>query len=114
MKKIFRLQEYSVLLYRILLVYIFYFISRVLFFIYNKDVLKVDSFFDFLSLSYRGLAFDTTSIVYINSLFIFLSVLPLFVNSSKKFQSRLTVLYFVTNLIAYASNFVDFIYYKFI
>ena len=52
MRKISRIQEYSVLIYRLLLVYLFYFIARILFYIYNKDVLKVDYFSDFLNLAY--------------------------------------------------------------
>lgn len=101
-------------MYRLLLVYLFYFIARFLFYIYNKDILKVDTFGDFLNLAYRGLAFDTTAIIYINSLFIILSILPFFVNTSKRFQKIIFWIYFIPNLIAFSLNFIDFIYYKFI
>ena len=113
MQKYFRFKEYKVLFYRILLAYIFYFFARVLFYIYNIHLLKVDSVYDFLRLCYHGLAFDTTAILYINSLFILLSVLRLVSNTKKDFQTFLFYLYFSTNLIAYATNFVDLIYYRF-
>src|SRR5436190_1731202 len=113
MQKSFRLNEYKVLFYRILLAYVFYFISRILFFAYNSKLIKVDSVSEFLKLSYHGLAFDTTAILYVNILFIVVSILPLFVNTKEKFQNFLFGLYFSTNLIAYATNFIDFIYYKY-
>jgi phosphoglycerol transferase MdoB-like AlkP superfamily enzyme len=108
-----RFSEYKVLLYRISLAYLFYMIARILFFAYNSSLVKINSCVDFIVLAYHGIAFDTTAILYINALFIILSVLPLVVNTKKGFQNFLFYLYFFTNLIAYATNFVDFIYYKY-
>ena len=113
MKKYPRFQEYKVLVYRILLAYAFYFIARVLFYVYNSSLIKVGSFTDFLELCYHGLAFDTTAILYVNGLFILLSIIPILSNTNKKFQNFLCYLYFVTNLLAYATNFIDFIYYRY-
>lgn len=113
MNRIPRLEEYKVLFYRIGLAYLFYTIARILFFIYNSKLIKINSVSDFFSLEYHGLAFDTTTIIYINSLFILLSLLPLIVNTKKGFQRFLFYLYFITNLLAYAANFIDFIYYKY-
>jgi phosphoglycerol transferase MdoB-like AlkP superfamily enzyme len=111
--KFFRIAEYKVLLLRLLLVYLFYFISRFLFFIYNKSILNVSSIGEFFKLYFHGLAFDTTAIFYINSLFVLLSILPFWINTNKGYQKVLFYVYFVTNLIAYATNFIDLIYYKF-
>ncbi len=112
-KSFFRNQEYAVLLYRVLLAYVFYFIARVLFFLYNKSLLNVDSVGEFMRLSYHGLIFDTAAILYLNALFILLSILPLFINTRSSYQKMLFYVYFVFNLIGYALNFVDFIYYKY-
>ena len=114
MCKINRIQEYYTLFYRILLAYIFYFIARVLFFANNSDLIVLDSASEFFRLSFYGLAFDTSAIMYVNSLFILLSILPLTINTAKYFQRILFYVYFPTNLIAYATNYGDFIYYKFI
>ena len=113
MQQHLRLNEYKVLFYRLSLAYIFYFFARVLFYIYNFRLLKVDSISDFLSLCYYGLAFDTTAILYANLLFIVFSVLPIFKNTNRSYQKFLFYLYFSMNLLAYATNFIDFIYYKF-
>lgn len=112
MTNFFRFQEYKALFYRVLLAYFFYFLARLFFFIYNQDLLQVDSVFEFLKLSYYGLAFDTTAILYVNGLFIILSVLPLKINSNVGFQRLLFFIYFIFNMLAYATNFIDFIYYK--
>ncbi len=109
----FRLSEYRLLIYRILLGYLFYFIARVLFFAFNTHLFAVNGIGALLRLCYYGIAFDTTALLYINSLFIILSILPFTINAKPGYQKGLTILYFVTNLIAYATNFVDIIYYRF-
>ena len=113
MKSIFRLDEYKVLFYRIFLVYFFYFLARILFYFYNSDIVEVDSISEFLKISYHGLAFDTTAIIYINSLFILLSIFPFFINTKPNYQKVLFYVYIIPNLLFFSFNFVDFIYYKY-
>jgi phosphoglycerol transferase MdoB-like AlkP superfamily enzyme len=108
-----RINEYKVLVYRILLAFGFYSVVRVLFFIYNYKLINIEDVSSFFALAYHGLAFDTTSILYVNSLFILLSTLPLLTNTKKGFQKFLFYLYFATNLFAFATNFIDFIYYRY-
>lgn len=109
----FRKQEVLALLYRIFLAYVFYQIARLLFWYFNKDLIRVDSVSEYLKLAYHGTAFDTTAILYVNALFILLSLLPLVINTKKGFQKVLFWIYFLTNGVAYSMNFGDFIYYKF-
>ena len=110
----FRLNEYKVMIFRLLLAYVFYFIARSLFVIYNFSVLDMSSFYEFLSLCYHGLIFDTTAIFYLNSLFVLLSMFPLWINTKPYYQKLLFYVYFFFNLIGYATNFIDLGYYKFI
>ncbi len=109
----YRIQEYKALFYRLFLAYLFYFVARVLFFVYNYKMLKVDSVSDFLALAYHGMVFDTAAILYLNALFVVCSILPLWITTKKGYQKFLFYLYFVCNLIGYATNFIDFIYYRF-
>jgi len=109
----FRLSEYRVLVYRISLGYVFYFLARVLFFAFNAHLFAIIGISGLLRLCYFGIAFDTTALLYINSLFIILSVLPLKINTKPGYQKGLFILYFVTNLLAYATDFIDIIYYRF-
>ena len=111
--KEFRLQEIVAVLYRIFLAFFFYQIARLLFWFFNKNLIPVDSVSEYLNLAYHGIAFDTTAILYVNSLFILLSIIPIVVNTKKAYQKFLFYLYFITNGISYGMNFGDFVYFKF-
>ncbi len=108
-----RLNEYKTLAYRVFLAFVFYTAARFLFYFYNAQLIKVDSWTELMPLAYHGLAFDATAILYVNALFILLSVLPFTINTRKGYQLVLKTLYFVTNLFAFSLNFVDFIYYRY-
>ncbi|MDM1398669.1 sulfatase-like hydrolase/transferase [Myroides odoratimimus] len=110
----YRLNEVVVMAYRLFLAFFFYFIARTLFYFYNSDLLNVDSFGQFLELAYHGITFDRMAIFYVNILFILLSILPLFINTKKGYQKVVFYAYIIPNLIAYSTNFIDFIYYRFI
>lgn len=111
--KEFRKQEVLVLVCRIFLAYFFYQVARFLFWFFNRGLIKVDSVSEYFSLAYHGIAFDTTAILYVNALFILLSLIPIIVNTKRGYQKFLFWLYFITNGIAYAMNFGDFVYFKF-
>ena len=113
MKRLPRYSEYKVVAYRIMLIYFFYFLARLLFYFYNKNLIQIDGIGDVASMCFYGLAFDTAAILYLNMLFIVFSILPLQINHTKKYQSFLFYLYFIPNLFGYATNFIDFIYYRF-
>ena len=111
--KEFRKKEILILGYRIFLAFVFYQIARLLFWFFNKNLIKVDSVSDYLNLAFHGIAFDLTAILYVNMLFVFLSLIPIVINTKSGYQKFLFWLYFITNGIAYMMNFGDFIYYKF-
>ena len=106
-------QELFVLIYRLFLVFFFYQVARLLFLMFNKDLVKVDGISEYFKLSYYGTAFDTTAILYVNAVFILLSIIPIVINTKKEYQKFLFYWYFITNGIAYSFNFGDFIYYRF-
>ena len=109
----YRIQEYKILFFRVFLAYLFYSLARVLFYFYNNNIIIIDSFSEFFNLCLIGLTFDTSAILYVNSLFILISLIPIKNNSRPIFQKGMFVLYFSTNITAYVTNYVDFIYYKF-
>lgn len=108
-----RTQEILALLYRMFLAFFFYQIARFLFWFFNKDLIKIDTISDYFWISFHGTAFDTTAILYVNSLFILFSLVPLLINTKKYYQKFLFYFYFIINGIAYGMNFGDFIYYRF-
>lgn len=112
-KMLQRIAELKVLLYRLFLAYVLFSISRVLFLYYNLDLIEVDSFSQGLYLCYLGLRFDTTSIVYLSSLFILFSILPGTFVLEKTYQKWVKRLYFFGLMIGMILNFVDMAYYRF-
>ncbi len=109
----FRINEISILIYRIFLVYINYTFCRLLFVYFNNDLLQIDSFLQLTKLLYYGIRFDSMSIVYLNSIFILLSIIPFKINTSKIYQDVLIWIYFIFNGIGMLLNFIDFEYYRF-
>ena len=109
----YRIKEYKTLFLRIFLAYFFYFIARVLFYYYNSNIIIIDNVSEFINLCLIGLTFDTSAILYINALFIIISLLPIKSNMKPTFQKGMFFLYFTTNITAYVTNYIDFIYYKF-
>ena len=107
MQKFPRINEYKALAYRIFLAFLFYSIARLLFFCYNLQLIKIESLSDFFLLSFHGITFDTTAILYINSLFILLSILPLKINTQKGFQKFLFYLYFSSSCFWANSSFFN-------
>lgn len=108
-----RIAEYKALAFRLGLVYIFYFLARLAFYSFNHAHLSVEGISDFLRLAFYGLLFDTTAIIYVNLLFIFLSVLPLLINAKKSFQKVLFWVYFLCNIPAYLLNYIDIAYFSY-
>ena len=66
-----------------------------------------------LGLMLGGLVFDLTTLLYVNSLFILLMVLPLKVRFHDYYRLSLKYLFFITNGLALGANVSDFIYYRF-
>lgn len=108
-----RFGEYKVLFYRLFLVYLFYFFARTLFYVFNKDVISVESISEFFRLAFYGLLFDSSAIIYVNLLFILVSLLPLWINTSRGYQKVVFWIYFLTNIPAYLLNFIDIVFFEY-
>lgn len=111
--KYLRWQEVKALTYRLFLVFLFYQIARLLFWYFHFETLNVASFKEYLKIAYYGTAFDTTAILYVNAVFILLSLIPLTINTKKSYQKFLFWVYFTLNSLAYLMNFGDMIYFSF-
>lgn len=110
---LYRLSELKIVAYRLLLAYVVFSLSRVLFIIDNLDVIPVSSLREAIYLCYLGLRFDTTSILYLVSPFIIFSLLPGSFIFRKGYQKFLKILYFFGGSLGLFFNFVDIVYYRF-
>ncbi len=105
---------FVVLAYRIILIMLLFSICRIGFFLFNFKMFPGVSIGQLLTMLKGGLSFDISAIVYINLLFILLSIIPLDIRYSDVYKSVLKYIYFITNGIAIAMNGMDFVYYRFV
>jgi len=104
---------YAAMLYRLGLAMLLFTLCRVGFYLYNTDIFTGISLSYFLYLLYGGLKFDLSALLYINSLFILMHVVPLNIRYNAVYQKVAKYLFFITNGFGMAMNVSDFIYYRF-
>ena len=109
----FRLQEYTALFYRIFLVYLCYFLCRLMFVYFNNDLVHVKSIYQMAELCYYGLRFDNVAIVYSNIIFILMSIIPWKKTTHPLYQKVVFWIYWLCNGFFLSLNFIDFAYYRF-
>src|SRR6478609_5145042 len=104
---------YVALVYRLLLVMILFTACRVGFYLFNvKSFPNVDGQY-FMYLMKEGLRFDWAAILYINSLYIVLMVIPFDFRFTRRYQIGVKYLFGITNGMALTAEVIDFVYYKF-
>jgi len=101
------------LLARLLLVYIAFMLCRVLFYLFNDELIDPLNDTTTWNLLKGSLMFDTVSIIYINMLFILLSLLPLRKTENKVYQKVVFTIFMIFNSIGLLINTADIFYYPF-
>lgn len=105
--------HFTTLIYRIFLVIVIFEISRLLFILFNSGFFSKFSTGEILSVFWYGLLFDISAVLYLNSLFILISVLPVKFRELKPVKLIMKILFFIVNGIAIVFNIIDCEYYKF-
>ncbi|MEJ8758655.1 sulfatase-like hydrolase/transferase [Pontibacter sp. H259] len=90
-----------------------YTISRVLFYLFNKNLFAATGYTDFTSLLIPGLRFDLSAVLYTNLLFIVMLLLPFRFRYNAGYQKALKYIFIVTNSITLAANLIDIVYYRY-
>jgi arylsulfatase A-like enzyme len=104
---------YRHLILSLILIMALYSLCRIGFYIFNTAFFPGMSWKNFLFLMLGGLKFDLSAVLYTNSLFILLLIVPLDYRFNPIFKKGLKYLFFLTNSIGLAANVADFIYYRF-
>ena len=104
---------YWALLLRLLLVMFLLTLCRIGFYLFNMSFFPDMTLSGFLWLLWGGLQFDLTAMLYVNTLFILLMIIPFDFRFRYQYQEFLRYLFFITNALALATNVIDFIYYRF-
>ena len=111
---VFSRNIFVVLIYRILLIMILFSLFRIGFYLFNHKMFPCVSPGQLLTMMKGGLTFDISAVVYVNMLFILLSIIPLEVRYEDVYQEILKYIFYITNGIALAMNGMDFVYYRFV
>jgi phosphoglycerol transferase MdoB-like AlkP superfamily enzyme len=108
------LQQILILIKRLAICYLAYFICRILFYAGNIGYFQAVGITDLLRDCFFGLRTDSFSIVVSNSVFILLSLLPLNVFWQKGYQRLLRIFFLAGNAVFLALNCIDIGYFPFI
>lgn len=107
---------FSVLLIKLGIVLLFYFLSRLLFLLFNHQLLleQSRSMVYWLTIFLGGIRFDLVSVFVVNLPFLIFSLLPF------RFTQRTTyrkinniVFYYIPNIIAFSADYIDMVYSRF-
>lgn len=113
MKKILQ-NDFTVLVLRLLPLYVCIFLTQVAFYAYNRTILGSLSWAEVPMLLLGSIKFATVSIFYLNTPFILLSLLPFRFRQNKVYQKVLFWLYAVSNSIGIVVlNMADVIYFRY-
>lgn len=107
-----RNNSYILLLYRFFLAMLTFSICRIAFYFFNIELYPDMTFPRFMRIMYGGLRFDLSALLYVNSLFILINILPFRFIYNITLQKVLKVLFVVTNAIVLFINIADFPYYR--
>lgn len=103
----------KILLKRLFWVYCIYFISRVLFYFFNYSYFSRFPVTEVIPAFLLGLRFDTTSIIYSNSIIILLHLLPVPWKYNRAWQKATMWLFITINTCALLMNLIDTGYFPF-
>lgn len=112
-KSFFKGNIYLIIAFRIFIVYILYALCRLLFYYYNHSHFRGLGLSELITIFAGGLLFDTSAIVYSNSLYLILFLLPFRFRYKQSYQLVLMILFFTINGIALIANLADIAYYEF-
>ena len=107
-----KLSIYSALLYRMLLPFAAFFLCRLFFYLYNIDYYPGIPFSRVLIIFLGGLRFDLTALLYLNTLYLLLQVLPLKIRHHQFYQRISFWAYIVPNSVGIIMNLADTVYYQ--
>jgi phosphoglycerol transferase MdoB-like AlkP superfamily enzyme len=103
----------TVLLLRLLVVYVVFMLCRLAFYYFNNDLIDPLTGADTWSLLRGSLMFDTVSIIYVNLLFIFMSLIPFKFRDHKGYKRAMVIVFMITNGLGLLVNVADVFYYPF-
>lgn len=97
----------------LLLVMALYTLSRLFFYYINRDLFVGISNAHLYELLFGGTRFDLTALLYLNSLYLILMLLPLKIRGNHVYQKTAVWCYWIPNAIGIVANCMDMVYFRF-
>lgn len=99
------------LLYRLAIAYLFFGLTRLLFYLFNYEHFADMTTAQVLRAWGGGLRFDTAAVLYLNLLFILLSILPFRFRKHKYYQRALNLSFYIPNTLGIMAGLADCVYF---
>lgn len=104
---------YAVLILRLAIVYLLYFIARCCFYIFNTSIFTDVTAGELWHILIGSFQFDTSAIIYTNIPIILLHLLPFKFRYRQGYQRAIMAIFVVVNSLALIVNMADIVYYRF-
>jgi phosphoglycerol transferase MdoB-like AlkP superfamily enzyme len=112
-REYFRGNYYSVVLFRLMIAFLFLWLSRILFYVFNTHHFHDLTSGEVFNIFFFGLRFDLSTLLTLNAPFILMMTLPLPWRRFKTFRVVADALFYAGNLTGMALNFADIVYFRF-
>ncbi len=96
-----------------LLVMLLYTLERIFFYYTNTDIFNDISTSHLVEILFGGMRFDLTALLYLNSLYLVMMLLPFHFRSKKKYTQTARYLFIISNAIGIIINCADMVYFRF-
>ncbi|MGP1362134.1 MAG: LTA synthase family protein [Bacteroides sp.] len=101
------------LVYRLLVAYLFFGITRLLFYLFNYTYFSELTLAQVSRAWYGGIRFDTAAVLYLNLLFVVLSTLPLRLRKNKYYQRIIDWSFYIPNTLGIMAGLADCAYFPY-
>ena len=102
------------LVWRLMMVFILFSVQRILFYLFDIKYFPQMPRGHLGELMISGLQFDLSAVLYVNSLYILMMLLPIQLKYDNQYKKIARILFLVTNSIALAANLIDVVYFRYI
>ena len=104
---------YTALLLQLGVSFLLLTLTRYIFYFMNASYFPFISFNEWIQITTGGIKFDLAAVLYTNSIFILLQILPIPFRHQHKYRSLAGLVYLISNTLMLAFSVIDMIYFRF-
>lgn len=105
---------YIATIYQVTIVFILLWLTRPLFYFYNESIIgHIPAGYLWGDVTWRGIPFDLSAVIYFNALFILMRFLPFGFVTARRYIKATDIIYYITNALLLIINIVDIPFFAF-